>query len=131
MLQTEFQDRVGMVVTPTEYQAIEVVYNASDLLKDDFCKAWKKMNAVRIRSYKAHVKRLHEQQKLNARLWRLLEKYAPKDYLWKEKNYVLDTLNTGELKAVRKAKLFDTDDLSTKNIGELLYNIRIYLKMID
>lgn len=42
MLQKEFEERVGMKVTPSEYEVIETLYNDSDLEKDVFCAKWKK-----------------------------------------------------------------------------------------
>lgn len=42
MLQKEFEERVGMKVTPSEYGVIETLYNDSDLEKDEFCAKWKK-----------------------------------------------------------------------------------------
>lgn len=42
MLQKEFEERVGMKVTPSEYGVIETLYNDSDLEKDVFCAKWKK-----------------------------------------------------------------------------------------
>ena len=42
MLQKEFEEKVGMKVTPSEYGVIETLYNDSDLEKDEFCAKWKK-----------------------------------------------------------------------------------------
>ena len=52
MLQREFEERTGVSVTTDEYLAIETVYMASDLDKDEFCKMWCKMNSSRIKAAK-------------------------------------------------------------------------------
>lgn len=48
MLQHEFESRVKIQVSAQEYAAIEQVYMASDVEKDEFCKLWAKMNRQRI-----------------------------------------------------------------------------------
>lgn len=48
MLQHEFESRVKIQVSAQEYAAIEQVYMASDVEKDEFCKLWAKMNRLRI-----------------------------------------------------------------------------------
>lgn len=55
MLQKEFEDRTGVTVTTDEYLAIDTVYMASDLDKDEFCKMWCKMNASRIKAAKKSI----------------------------------------------------------------------------
>lgn len=56
MLQHEFESRVGIEVSAKEYAAIEQVYMASDVEKDEFCKLWSKMNRQRIARIKAEKK---------------------------------------------------------------------------
>lgn len=56
MLQHEFESRVGIEVSAKEYAAIEQVYMASDVEKDEFCKLWAKMNRQRIARIKAEKK---------------------------------------------------------------------------
>ncbi|MCD7721230.1 MAG: hypothetical protein LUI09_03275 [Prevotellaceae bacterium] len=53
MTQQEFQERVKFEVEPEEFWAIHTVYVASDLDKDDFCKAWRRTNKQRIEAAKA------------------------------------------------------------------------------
>ena len=74
MLQSEFTKRVGMEVSNAEFDAINVVYMASDLNKDEFCKAWAKMNASRIKLYKATQKIKAEKDALKERMWKFLNK---------------------------------------------------------
>lgn len=70
MLQHEFENRVGMKVSATEYNAIEEVYMASEIDKDAFCKLWIGMNRMRIKSYKAKQKEMAEEAKLR---WYLID----------------------------------------------------------
>lgn len=54
MLQQEFEALVGMKVDYKEFETINAVYMAADedVNKFTFCKAWAKMNAKRIKTYK-------------------------------------------------------------------------------
>lgn len=56
MLQHEFESRVGIEVSASEYASIEQVYMASDVEKDEFCKLWVKMNKNRVARIKAERK---------------------------------------------------------------------------
>lgn len=56
MLHSEFTQRVQFEVSNEEFEAIHVVYMASDLDKDEFCAMWRKMNAKRIKAYKEEQK---------------------------------------------------------------------------
>ena len=60
MLQSEFHNLTGIVVSPEEYQHIEAVYMASDMSKIAFCKSWRRMNADRIKAYQTEQKRIHQ-----------------------------------------------------------------------
>lgn len=42
MLQSEFEERTGMVITPEEYYEVEKVYTSITMDKDEFCHLWKK-----------------------------------------------------------------------------------------
>lgn len=70
MLQSEFEERVGMKVSATEYEAIEVVYmNADESIdKDEFCRVWKQLNKKRIQNYKAKMK---AQEEYNEHIFRM------------------------------------------------------------
>lgn len=67
MLQQEFEERVKMPVQTWEFEAINVVYNNSDLDKDEFCKIWVSMNKTRVQQYK-------KQQAEIANINKMLEK---------------------------------------------------------
>lgn len=56
MTRNEFIIRTGFGISEKEYEAVEVVYMASDLDKDEFCKMWCKMNASRVKAaHKEHA----------------------------------------------------------------------------
>ena len=76
MLHREFTERVGIEVSTSEFDAINTVYMASDLEKDEFCAMWRKMNAKRIKAYKA------EQKAKEERFNRIQRLYAIKQTLW-------------------------------------------------
>lgn len=57
MTQVEFEKRVEMKVSSNEFDAINTVYMASDLDKDEFCKMWVKMNKSRIQAFKEEEKK--------------------------------------------------------------------------
>lgn len=60
MTKQEFEVRVGIKVGMNEFDAINVVYNNSDLFKDEFCKMWIKMNHKRIAAYQQKEKEERE-----------------------------------------------------------------------
>lgn len=64
MTHQEFMQRTGVSVDTKEYAAIEQVYMASDLEKDEFCKMWSKMNSSRVKAAKkqAQAAAKHEEQ---------------------------------------------------------------------
>ena len=75
-MQSEFQERVQMQVSPAEYAAIEAVYNESDLNKDDFCKLWVKMNQTRVNKAKAEARARAEKEALRDKAWEIISKYG-------------------------------------------------------
>lgn len=76
MLQKEFEDRTGVNVSLEEYSAIETVYMASDLDKDDFCKMWCKMNSSRVMKSKSDTKSKEEARKLKDSLIEIRNKLS-------------------------------------------------------
>ena len=58
MTQIEFETRTMVKVSSYEFEAINTVYMASDLNKDEFCNMWKKMNASRVKAAKETQKRM-------------------------------------------------------------------------
>lgn len=74
MRQFEFEERVGMTVSPKEYEAIEKVYLFSDLDKDEFCKMWVKMNKKRVQEAKEKARKVRQENADRERLWDIREK---------------------------------------------------------
>lgn len=63
MTQQEFTQRTLVAVSTKEFWAIHEVYMNSDLDKDDFCKAWAKMNASRVKAAKEAIKVARDAEK--------------------------------------------------------------------
>lgn len=74
MRQFEFEERVGMTVSPKEYEAIEKVYLFSDLDKGEFCKMWVKMNKTRVQEAKEKARKVRQENADRERLWDIREK---------------------------------------------------------
>lgn len=66
MLSSEFYDRTGYIPTSEEWDEITKNYMHSNLDKDDFCKAWKKVNSIKVenaeneRKAKEALEKMHE-----------------------------------------------------------------------
>lgn len=75
MTQQEFQKRVGMSVSADEFAAINTVYMASDVDKDEFCMYWKKMNLTRIQLAKREAREANERMKRQEAIFDIYEKY--------------------------------------------------------
>lgn len=64
MLQSEFEERTGLTITPEEYHEIEKMYNAASeyIDKDLFCKEWKKYSdSFLLKDYYERIKFLEQQ----------------------------------------------------------------------
>ena len=124
MTQQEFQDRVKMKVSAKEYAAIEVIYMNCDLEKDEFCKAWVKMNVKRIAADK------HEHISLLASTREVLRELAYRKGWGASPKQVL---TSKVVKALDKADIYITEynyvkgctDL--KPISTLVYEINEYI----
>ena len=80
MLQREFQERVKMEVSVSEFDAINQVYMKSDLNKDEFCKMWIKMNKSRVEEARVQVKKREEEGLLKDRLFDIYSKTIGKSW---------------------------------------------------
>lgn len=78
MTRQEFLNRTLVNVSEKEYAAIETVYMASDLEKDEFCKMWCKMNASRVKAAKVERMENERRESYKYELYRLVEKYERK-----------------------------------------------------
>lgn len=68
MTQQEFENRVEMTVSASEFIAINEVYMNSDLDKDAFCKMWVKINRNRVKAAKeqAEIDAMNQERKYKA-----------------------------------------------------------------
>ena len=117
MLQSEFEKRIGMVVTPEEYHKIEAVY--MDVDKDEFCRLWVKKNSRRVAVYKAEQKRNMKEEKQRERLFRIYEKFRFKDYFSLVETLCHTALNR------REQKVLTEEGISLKKRDNT------YLNMLD
>ena len=124
MLQQEFTKRVGMEVTPAEWEHINAVYTASDVDKDTFCHMWLVMNKKRVAAYKERVKRQQAEQAKRDKLWKMLEKYGWREYSWKESHFASDTLTKTEKALCEEARI----DTYAKRMSDVCWAVRKYLK---
>ena len=76
MTQQEFTQRVNVEVSNKEFEAINEVYMNSDLDKDEFCKAWMKINAKRVAQAKAEAKAKAEKEAKLEALWNIIMEYG-------------------------------------------------------
>ena len=135
MTQKEFETRVGMKINANEYNAIEDVYMASDVDKDEFCKLWAKMNHKRIATYKAEQKAAERAAKVKEILWNIWNKYAFKDFTWKIQMLNHTILNKKEEKALEDACIdlryysYDAGGMLYYNMHDTLHAIAEYLRL--
>lgn len=61
MLQSEFYDRTGMVLSASEWEKVNDFYMRSDLDKDAFCAKWREMMRAEIEKQQAKRKALQDQ----------------------------------------------------------------------
>ena len=76
MTQQEFTQRTKVEVSYNEFNAIHEVYVNSDLDKDEFCKAWMKINAKRVAQAKAEAKAKAEEEAKFEMLWDIIMEYG-------------------------------------------------------
>lgn len=72
MLQQEFEARVKIHVSCKEYEAINEVYNNSDLNKDEFCMEWSRMNHERISKALAEEKERQHLSAIKDKAWDII-----------------------------------------------------------
>lgn len=75
MLQSEFEARVKMQVSCEEFQSINGVYNHSSLDKDEFCKAWVRMNKERVEKAVAEAKERERVSVLKDKAWDIIASF--------------------------------------------------------
>lgn len=126
MTRNEFIQRAQVEVSEKEYAAIEVVYMASDLDKDEFCKMWRKMNATRAQN--AKVERMIESRR-RAQEDALLKMLGRWGRIEGEPRVYTETtafVNTYEATAIKSLGI-----KSGFYMTETIYNVRQYFKQAE
>lgn len=129
MTQQEFESRVSMKVSYKEFEAINEVYMNSDLDKDDFCKAWIKMNQSRVNKAKAEAKAQAEEATKREALyniinrdWSDLYQSNAAEHLSKKQRILLDEVG---INLVEHRFSFPYQ----KTVSTVIYEIKKYLKV--
>lgn len=94
MTQQEFQTRVQMTVSCKEFESINEVYMNSNLEKDEFCKAWTRMNLSRVKKAKAEVKAREERMAIREKAWYIFNDISNRSWEFGKKlaiNVLTDT----------------------------------------
>jgi len=119
-----------MQVSAEEYSAIEQVYMASDVDKDEFCRLWVKMNAQRVSAAKQLARQQEKERKQHEQLWEIVMKYGGMSY---------ETMNSvaSEMLTKKQASLCAAVGIQMeseyygqrdKSLSTVLYEIKKYLK---
>lgn len=124
MLQKEFEDRTGITVTADEYLAIDTVYMASDLDKDEFCKMWCKMNASRVKKSKSDAKSKEEARRLKEALLDIRNKLSSDAHNGGKLPLTIAFLSNEELDLLEKVGI--EIQISEKEMVEYGYPYRIF-----
>lgn len=130
MLQSEFEERVKMSVSPKEYNHIEAVYIASDVDKDTFCWHWRQMNKERVKAAAESRKEAERKEELKTKLWAIIEKYSSKGWQWTNNHYT-NALTEREQNTCKQAGLnirFGCNDY--KLMSTILYDIKTRIRTI-
>lgn len=129
MTQEEFQTRVQMTVSYKEFDAINEVYMNSDLEKDDFCKAWVKMNQSRVNKAKAEAKAQAEKEAQREALYNIINKdwsysyeYNADECFNKKQKILLDKVG---IDIVERRFSFPYP----KAVSSVIYEIKKYLEI--
>lgn len=144
MLQKEFEERTGVNVSLDEYSAIETVYMASDLDKDEFCHVWCRMNSSRIKAAKKALAEKEAEAKERTRLLNIVEKIDKKRKNLKY-DYIIEPLTVDFLSESEIVFLLDHNIMMNISyqeavdygypcprhykISETSYHIKKYLKI--
>lgn len=120
MTQQEFEQRVGMAVDAAEFEAINTVYMASDVDKDEFCMYWKKMNLTRIQLAKRDAKAVQERQKKKSAVYDIQARLQSRPYNFND--YAVDVLPKRDTKTLESVGINPV-----KNIVSVLFDIQKFL----
>ncbi len=128
MTQQEFTQRVGMQVNADEYRAIEQVYMASDVDKDEFCKLWVRMNAQRVNAAKERAKQQEQDKKLREQLWCIVMQFGGMSFeVYQQEASAVLTVK--QRKLVRRVGIqLELCGSISKSLSAVIYEIKKYLK---
>lgn len=128
MTQQEFTQRVGMQVSADEYGAIEQVYMASDVDKDEFCKLWVKMNTQRVKAAKALAAQRERERKQREQLWNIVMTFGGMSYEVMQ-SQASEQLTKRQQQLLRTVGIqTESDEWNCKLLSTVLYEIKKYLK---
>ena len=145
MLQSEFFERTGVQVSVEEYATIEECYYNFPGDKDEFCAAWCKMNAKRVKAAKDARKAAERLKKQKERLLILMNKMDKKrmalsgdypympisvEFLSQRDQVFLERLGFCMRLNDEEAMRYGYEVKRHKRIDETAYEIRKYLKMV-
>ena len=140
MTQKEFESRVGMEVSVSEFNTINDMYMISDVDKDEFCALWAKMNFRRIEIAKGLKKLEEEKAELKLEVFHIYEKYSrmsEKEYnnavtpfsvnaLTKKEIAVLEKANIA-LTETHKCEITGWEHIVPKYLSTTIYDIMKYI----
>ena len=128
MTQQEFTQRVGVQVSAEEYSAIEQVYMASDVEKDEFCRLWVKMNVQRVKAAKEQTRQREHERKQQEQLWCIIMQFGGMSY--DVMSSQADTMLTKQQRTLLGTVGIQTesDEYNCKLLSTVLYEIKKYLK---
>lgn len=120
MTYQEFLQRTGVAVDGNEFEAIHVVYVASDFDKDEFCKAWRAMNKSRVLATKQALCEEKERIRLRMAVNKVYNEHKGKQLLI----YAEQVLSERELMALHKAKI----TTEGRSLPSVVSSMREYLR---
>lgn len=127
MLQSEFEARVQMKVSETEYWHINEVYNQSDLDKDEFCKLWVKMNQTRVNKAKEIAKAVEKDLAVRDKLWDIVYRFGGLSYQESCK-LASDVLNKTQQKLIESIGVkIERSELYFQTISSVVWEVKKYL----
>lgn len=122
MMYQEFISRTGVAVDADEFEAIQTVYVASDLDKDEFCRVWRAMNKSRVLAAKQALKEENERIRTREAVRKVYNEYKGKQLLM----YAEQVLSERELTALHKAKIVTEG----RSLPGVVSSMREYLRNV-
>ncbi len=131
MTKQEFESRVNVIVSESEYCSIEQVYLNCEIDKDEFCAIWRKMNKNRVAKAIAKQKKSEKEALLRSKLFDIINKPA-KQSGWNKRPSEVFTKK--ELKLIESVgiEINETTRFGYYhfvNVSDVVSDIRKYLKV--